>query len=164
MRWTPRNRSGRSNRAATVSGRDVSRPTREPRLLVGFDGSTTACRALAWALGRARNQPARLVFVYVSAPPRWAFAPQVLCEWHVAEAALSAAIERQLEAVLGDSGVPWEFQHRSGRPVIELAQVADALRVDAVVVGMSRCWIRLLGLSMAGRLLRSAHWPVIMVP
>ena len=38
-------------------------------LLAGFDGSTAACHAVAWAVGQARCQRAWLVFVYVPTRP-----------------------------------------------------------------------------------------------
>ena len=147
------------------SGMDTGRLTGQPLLLVGFDGSAAAWRAAAWALGQARCQRARLVFVYISVIPAWAAAePQLVPHWRATVAELAAGIANQLEAVLGEADVSWEFLHREGHPAIGLARAADVLRADTVVVGASRHWLRRAGLSVAGGLLRSGHWPVTVVP
>ena len=122
-------------------------------------------RAAAWVLGQARRQRAQLVFVYISVIPAWvAFEPQLVPHWRAGLAKLAAGIGDQLEAVLGEAGVSWEFLHREGHPATELARAADVLRADTVVVGASRHWLRRAGLSAAGGLLRSGHWPVTVVP
>ena len=146
-------------------GMDTGRLTGQPLLLVGFDGSAAAWRAAAWALGQARCQRARLVFVYTSVIPAWAsFAPELFPDWRANLANLAAGVADQLEAGLGEADVSWEFLHRVGHPAIELARAADLLRADTVVVGASRHWLRRAGLSAAGGLLRSGHWPVTVVP
>jgi nucleotide-binding universal stress UspA family protein len=147
------------------SGMETGRLTGQPLLLVGFDGSAAAWRAAAWALGQARRQRARLVFVYISVIPAWAaFAPELVPHGRASLAKLAAGIADQLDAVLGEADVSWEFLHREGHPATELARAADVLRADAVVVGASRHWLRRAGLSAAGGLLRSGHWPVTVVP
>jgi nucleotide-binding universal stress UspA family protein len=144
---------------------DTGRLTGQPLLLVGFDGSAAAWRAAAWALGQARCQRARLVFVYISVmPARVAFAPELFPDWRAGLAKLAAGIADQLEAGLGNADVSWDFLHREGHPAIELARAADVLRADTVVVGTSRHWLRRAGLSVAGGLLRSGDWPVVVIP
>lgn len=89
-------------------GMDTSRLTGQPLLLVGFDGSAAAWRAAAWALGQARCQRARLVYVYISVIPAWAgLEPQLVPQWRASLAKLAAGIADQLEAVLGEAGVSW---------------------------------------------------------
>ena len=156
---------GEERTVPVPAGRYTGRLTGQPLLLVGFDGSAAAWRAAAWALGQARRQRARLVFVFISViPARAAFEPQLVPPWRASLAKLAAGFADQLEAVLGEAGVSWEFLHREGHPVTELARAADVLRADAVVVGASRHWLRRAGFSVAGGLLRSGHWPVTVVP
>jgi nucleotide-binding universal stress UspA family protein len=135
-------------------------------LLVGFDGSTAAWRAAAWALGQARCQRARLVFVHVSRVPLWVALgpPQLIPLWRANSAELTAGIVGQLGAILGETDVCWEFVQCDGHPVAELARMADALGADAIIVGASRCRVRRSCLSVPGRLLRKKNWPVIAVP
>jgi nucleotide-binding universal stress UspA family protein len=57
-----------------------------------------------------------------------------------------------------------ELLVRSGDPAAEIERVADELRADAVVVGASmKAGHKLVG-SVAVRLVRSAKWPVTVVP
>lgn len=135
-------------------------------LLVGFDGSTAACRAAAWALGQARCQRARLVLVYVRPVPSWVALgpPQLIPLWRANSAKLAAGIASQLNAAVGETDVSWEFVQRDGRPVTELARTATALGADAIIVGASRRWVRWMCLSVPSRLLRKGNCPVTAVP
>jgi nucleotide-binding universal stress UspA family protein len=140
--------------------------SRQPLLVVGFDGSAAACRAAAYALGQARRQGARLLFVYVSndTSALAGLVPELLPYTRESAAAVTAQVREQLAAVLGTAEVPWGFLHRQGRPITELAGTADTLRADAVIVGASRPWLSRSAGSVATRLLRSRHWPVTVVP
>ena len=159
---------GRRRRPDERSGRNISGPLlRQPLLVVGLDGSTAAWRAAAYALGQARRQGAGLAFVYVNTPlPWWAagFAPQLIPYLRDAETQAEADITRELAVVLREENVPWELLYRRGCPVTQLARAADALCADAVVVGASRRRPRRVTPSVAGRLLRSRHWLVTVVP
>jgi nucleotide-binding universal stress UspA family protein len=135
-------------------------------LLVGFDGSTAAWRAAAWAIGQARCRRARLVFVYVRCVPTWVVLgpPQLIPLWRANSAELTAGIASQLNAALGETDVCWEFAHRDGRPVAELASMATALGADAIIVGAPYRRLRWTCRSVPGRLLRKGNWPVTAVP
>lgn len=61
--------AGRRSKAQFGSVASSGRRAGEPLLLAGFDGSTAACHAVAWAVGQARCQRAWLVFVYVPTRP-----------------------------------------------------------------------------------------------
>jgi len=133
--------------------------------MVGFNGSPTACRAVAWAIGHAHRQGARLVVVHVSDIPMWAaLVAEFGLAWQATLSERDAGIEKQAHAALEKAGFAWEYLHRVGHPVDQLARTADVIQADAVVVGASRRSTRLIGRSVAGRLLRSRHWPVIVVP
>jgi nucleotide-binding universal stress UspA family protein len=84
--------------------------------------------------------------------------------WRVNSAELTAEIARQLHTILRETDVCWEFVARDGRPVTELARVADALGADAIIVGASRRRLRWRCLSVPGRLVRKRNWPVTAVP
>jgi nucleotide-binding universal stress UspA family protein len=135
-------------------------------MLVGFDGSTAACRAVAWALGQARCQRARLVVVHVRPVPSWVVLgpPQLLPLWRANVAQIAAEVASQLHAALDETDVSWEFTQRDGRPVTELARMATALSADAIIVGASRRRLGRICLSVPGRLLRTGSWPVTVVP
>lgn len=135
-------------------------------LLVGFDGSTSACRAVAWALGQAQSQRARLVIVHARSVPWWVplGPPELIPLWRANSAELTTAITGQLNAALRGTDVAWEFVQRDGRPVTQIAEVATALRADVVIVGASRRRAGRSWLSIPGRLLRKGNWPVAAVP
>jgi nucleotide-binding universal stress UspA family protein len=53
---------------------------------------------------------------------------------------------------------------RRGDPYTELRRIADEIRADMVVVGVStQAGHRLVG-SIASRLVRTGKWPVVVVP
>jgi nucleotide-binding universal stress UspA family protein len=135
-------------------------------LLVGFDGSTAACRAVAWALGQARCQRARLVFVYVRPVPSWVGLgpPQLVPLWRANVPRLAEEIAVKLHAALDGTDVSWEFVQHVGRPVTELARMATALDADVIIVGASRRRVRRICRSVPARLLRKGNWPVTAVP
>ncbi len=138
-----------------------------PRVIVvGVDGSRSSLRAGAYAGGVARRQRSRLVIVYVAAPSAWA---------SMAAGALGAAeqethldvvreLRQQIRDRVGDLGVPARFMVRRGDTFLQLRQVATEMRADMVVVGASeQAGHRLVG-STAAKLVRTAQWPVTVVP
>jgi nucleotide-binding universal stress UspA family protein len=131
------------------------------RILVAIDGSDTSLRAAAYAVGLARRQGASVRVVYVSTMPASA-------AWVGAEADQSQEIAEELGGLVTDglarTGVPGSFVHRRGDPYTEIVRVADEMRAEAIVVGASnRASHRVVG-SIAGRLVKHAKWPVIVVP
>jgi nucleotide-binding universal stress UspA family protein len=78
--------------------------------------------------------------------------------------ATAGELRRELEAGARRTGIRSQLIERSGDPGIEIAKVADELRVDAVVVGAStRVGHRLVG-ALGVHLIRLARWPVTVVP
>jgi nucleotide-binding universal stress UspA family protein len=137
-------------------------------ILVGVDGSVTASRAGAYAVGLGRRQRARVVAVYVEpgatmagAVPSGAsvYAAQQEAFSEVAEDMRQQAAERAAEL-----GVDLTFMAVHGDPFSELTRIADEIRADAVVVGASsKAGHRFIG-SLAVRLVRANRWPVTVVP
>ncbi|NMM16308.1 MAG: universal stress protein [Cellulomonas sp.] len=78
-------------------------------------------------------------------------------------------IEESLTHVLGDSGVPWEFRYRAGRPDRALTHLARTVDAAAIVVGTrapgtgARFREAVEG-SVAVRLFHHQHRPVLVVP
>lgn len=136
-------------------------------LVVGLDDSDTSRDALAYAVGMGRREGSEVVIVAVRAP--------------LTPAAAAAAVGGAVLPEGGDPGpepldaaqisgldelVPgrWRLEQRQGDPAAEIEAVAKSCRADAIVVGRSRNpGHHLLG-SVAGRLVRHAEYPVIVVP
>ena len=132
-------------------------------ILVGLDGSDTSMRAAAYAAGLARRQGARLELVYVRSLHASAV-PQAIAAAQQAQDGIVAELREAVEAGAHLLNIEYTFRVREGNPFAELVRLADELHVDAVVVGAStQAGHRLIG-SLAGRLVREAHWPVTVVP
>ena len=135
-------------------------------VLVGVDGSTASMRAAVYAVGLARREGGHLVVAQVMAPGPF--------EWAVLggggllaqlRADLSRTVEAEVRTQLGeDSPVPVRFVTRLGRPTDCLSAIADEVRADVVVVGVSRGRLRWCGVSVAAGLIRIGRWPVVVVP
>jgi len=136
-----------------------------PTVIVGVDGSPTSTHAGAYAVGLARRQNSRIVVVYVvTAPAMAGLAPSAsgAIEESLVESAREMA--EQVEAGALHHGVPAEFRAVRGDPYTELTRIADEVRADAVVVGVStQAGHRFVG-SLAVRLVRAGRWPVTVVP
>jgi nucleotide-binding universal stress UspA family protein len=134
-------------------------------VLVGVDGSTASMRAAVYAAGLARRERCRLVVAYVISPGpfEWAVfgSGGVLAQLR---ADLSRTVEAEVRAVTDDNPCPVSFVSRVGRPTDSLAAIADEVRADVVVVGVSRGWRRWFGVSVAAGLVRIGRWPVVVVP
>lgn len=134
------------------------------RILVGIDGSDTSMRAAAYAVGLARRQDSLLITVYVARIGLTASMAATAAAALDATDSVAADLRQSLHAACERLGVTETFVHRHGNPYLELIRVADAMKVDAVVVGASmHAGHRLVG-SLAGRLVRDARWPVTVVP
>lgn len=135
-------------------------------ILVGIDGSDTSMRAGAYAAGLARRQRARLVglFVHPVLGAAAAAAPAVIGAMRESSMAVAADLRRQALSEGAVLGVDVEFVEREGNPFTEIVRLADELRVDALVVGAStQAGHRFVG-SLAIHLVKTARWPVTVVP
>jgi nucleotide-binding universal stress UspA family protein len=136
-----------------------------PLILVAVDGSETSLRAGAYAAGLARRQHARLVCLFVHSTSALAsLNPALAGPLRLAHDQLAAELRETVRANAQRLGIDVTFVERRGSPAQEIIRVADELTVDAVVVGAStRAGHRFVG-SLASHLIRSARWPVTVVP
>ncbi|SES21926.1 Nucleotide-binding universal stress protein, UspA family [Lentzea xinjiangensis] len=135
-------------------------------ILAGVDGSDTAMRAAAFAFGMARRQGARLVVTFVACRSSLAaFSPAAASVLeHETAAHLHAELSDQIRATAEELDVPVTFVKAFGDSFTTLRDAADRCQADVVVVGASqRAGHRFAG-SVANRLIRSGHWPVLVVP
>ncbi|CAG7647298.1 universal stress protein [Actinacidiphila bryophytorum] len=138
-------------------------------VVVGLDDSDSSWRAAAYAVGLARRQDALLVMVHVL--PVHPTAMLAGLSWMLA--ADDLAVARQLRhrvavglaGTLGHPAPRWEFHIlRAADVVAGLAETADAMRADTVVIGASRGLRHRLFGSPGVRLVKTGRWPVIVVP
>jgi nucleotide-binding universal stress UspA family protein len=138
-------------------------------LVVGVDGSPTSLRAAAYAAGLARRQHTRLVIVYARKQPAGLIS--IADHGGIAVRELLDAqdeVERQLRDALQAQSGHWQIDAqlvvRDGDPMTVLSDVAKEVRADAVIVGSSTSMGHRIAGSLAVRLVRSARWPVTVVP
>ncbi|MET9631940.1 universal stress protein [Lentzea sp. NPDC006480] len=135
-------------------------------ILVGVDGSDTAMRAAAFAFGSARRQGARLVVTFVACHSSLAaLTPAVASVFeHEATAKLYAELRKQIQDAAEELDVPVTFVKTFGDPCTTLRDAADRCQADMVVVGASQQAGHRFAGSVATKLIRSGHWPVLVVP
>ena len=151
--------------ADTKSGFELG--TDGPRvILAGVDGTEASWRAAAYAGGLARRQHALLAIVYVQPlmPMSGVYGADV--QGVTAEVAddIARTIAEHAEKVKDVYTTRWKFLTRRGDAYSGLAETADELKADAVIVGASeKAGHRLIG-SVAVRLVKAGRWPVTVVP
>jgi nucleotide-binding universal stress UspA family protein len=134
-------------------------------VVVGFDGSTSSERALAYAIGMARRSGVGLIIVHVAnrlpatvwagcEPPVFVDVPD-----HRTEV---LGLELSCAEHLGE--VPWILVERGGDICHELEEVGREYAADAIVVGSTRGLVGRIFGSVAGRLARRAQRPVVVIP
>jgi nucleotide-binding universal stress UspA family protein len=147
-------------------------PVRELHLIVGFDGSPAATRALdTSARLLAVRPPGRITVVWVAhltSTVRLSADAVTIVEYdfdQVAQELRAAAAER-----LADSQVRWDFQWRQGSIAHELIAVAESVQAaqpnDVVVIEVgssSSAMHRMVG-SVAVNLAHHSPVPVTIVP
>ncbi|MEN3583255.1 universal stress protein [Streptomyces sp. ZYX-F-203] len=150
---------------AAEESRHACDPAFRHGVVVGFDGSRSSERALAYAVGMARRHAAGLIIVHVAnrlpasvwagcEPPVFVDVPD-----HRTEV---LGLELACAEPLGE--VPWILVERGGDICHELEQVGREYEADAIVVGCAHgLFARLFG-SVAGRLAKRARRPVVVIP
>jgi nucleotide-binding universal stress UspA family protein len=133
-------------------------------VVVGYHGSDSSRRALAYAAGTAWRLQSPMLVVYVLPAVRVApVAGQVIrptgdrdetVRWLTAE----------LDQVLGRDCREAHVCLRQGNPARELAAAAREHNADALVLGVYHSWWAGVFLSSVERLARPAACPVIAVP
>lgn len=142
---------------------------RELRLVVGYDGSPPASRALEAAVNLLHGRSGRVEVVYVAhLPSMAALSPGAVTELE----SDFDDIERELRTLaaeqLGDQ--EWTFERRQGLIAEELIDAAKELGTahpDAtvvIVVGSSSMAAHRVVGSVAVSLARHSHVPLIVVP
>jgi nucleotide-binding universal stress UspA family protein len=141
------------------------------QLVVGFDGSAPASRALDAAVRLLQGRTGRIDVVYVAQLSSLAMlSPGAIAEieadFDEIEQELRAAADEQLRA----SGAAWGFERRQGIVADELIAAATAIRdaaaggTVAIVVGSSsHAAHRVIG-SVAVSLARHSPVPLVIVP
>src|ERR1700685_2534908 len=134
-------------------------------VISGYNGSSSARNALAYAAGMARQLDRPLLIVYVTSPG-------VYCEPMTGQVVGllrdADSLERWLLAALDQAadsgGLVVHVRTRRGSPARELATIAAEFSADALVIGgPAHFWPRPMG-SVPSWLARHARCPVIVVP
>lgn len=134
-------------------------------VVVGFDGSLSSERALAYAVGMARRSGSALIIVHVAnrlpatvwagcEPPVFVDVPDHRTEVLGLELACADYLTE----------VPWILVERGGDICHELEEVGREYEADAIVVGGTRGFVGRIFGSVAGRLARRAQRPVVVIP
>ncbi|GAA4769221.1 universal stress protein [Streptomyces sp. C10-9-1] len=140
-------------------------PAFQHGVVVGFDGSTSSERALAYAIGLASRSGSGLIIVHVAnrlpttvwagcEPPVFVDVPDHRTEVLGLELACADYLAE----------VPWILVERGGDICHELEEVGREYSADAIVVGSTHGLVGRLFGSVAGRLARRAQRPVIVIP
>jgi nucleotide-binding universal stress UspA family protein len=110
------------------------------RIVVGVDGSQHSEAAIRWAVRMARGMGSEVVAVFAIAPPVYfdggflapVVPPQFDEEWR-------AGMKHQFEEAwcksLRDAGVRYRAIMEDGRPASVIAQVAESVNADVIVIG-----------------------------
>ncbi|WP_373560509.1 MULTISPECIES: universal stress protein [unclassified Streptomyces] len=154
---------------ADPSSQDASAPSLDPvfqhGVVVGFDGSLSSERALAYAVGMARRSQCGLVIVHVANR-----LPATV--WAGCEPPVFVDLPDHRSEVLGLelacadflAGVPWILVERGGDICHEIEEVGREYAADAIVVGTTHGLLGKIFGSVSGRLARRANRPVIVIP
>jgi len=134
-------------------------------VIAGYDGSSSARNALAYAAGLARRLGRPLLIVYVTSPGVYC---EPLTGQVVGLSRDNDALERwlltELDQVADPSELEVHVRTRRGSPARELGAMAAEFSADAVVIGAPRhFWHHVAG-SVPGWLARHASCPIIVVP
>jgi nucleotide-binding universal stress UspA family protein len=147
-------------------------------ILVGYDGTRAAERALTRAGELAQAFGAKVVVVSIAAPEPGALAPGgafgLMPYYYYPEPdvtgprsdeALWKEHRQRVEAFFTEIGVPAEFVGLTGEPVEEIVEVAEARGADLIVVGTREpgFFERLLGGSVSQGVARRAQCDVLIV-
>jgi nucleotide-binding universal stress UspA family protein len=109
------------------------------RIVVGVDGSDHAAAALDWAISLAKPVGAEIVAVsalHVAVQPFDPYAVALPLEYDPEwRAGMKRAFEEEWCRPLRESGLRYRMQVQDGRPASVIADVAEAVDADLVVVG-----------------------------
>ena len=146
-------------------------------VVVGYDGTQPAERALTRAVELAKVFVARVIVADVAAPmpvlepsvtgafgmqPYYFYDP---AEEREVDESLWQQHRDQIASFFANSGVSHEFAGVVGQPAAEILEVADRYDADLIVVGTREAGFfeRLLGGSVSEGVARKAHRDVLIV-
>jgi nucleotide-binding universal stress UspA family protein len=141
-------------------------------LVVGYDGTDPAKRALQAAVAMAEGSPGRMEVVFVAhMPASVAFSAQAIPAAREGLDQNARDLESQVEATLGSREVKWHFQRRNGEIAAELLTAGEEqlagegpdTRVLLVVGGSSHKVDRYLN-STPAKVIRHDRFEVLVVP
>jgi nucleotide-binding universal stress UspA family protein len=134
-------------------------------VVAGYNGSSSARNALAYAAGMARRLGRPLLMVYVTSPGVYCepLTGQVVGLLRDAES-LERWLLTELDLTADASGLDVHVRTRRGSPARELGRIAAEFSADALVIGAPRRFCHRLFGSVPGWLTRNACCPVIVVP
>jgi nucleotide-binding universal stress UspA family protein len=141
------------------------------RLVVGYDGSPPASRALDAAVSLLRGRAGRIEAVYVAHLPSVdALSAGAVAELEVTFDDIEVELRNAIEEQLRGRAEGWGFERRDGMIADQLIAVAEGIRDDyagdtvAIVVGSSsHAAHRVVG-SVAVSLARHSPVPLVVVP
>jgi len=133
-------------------------------ILVGVDGSDTAMRAAAFAVGLARRQGYKLIVAFVATHSALAAMGPAVAAAQQAVEELDSDLRSTARRAAEELDIPITFLKAYGDPFTRLREAADQCQVDTVVVGASMSAGHRFAGSVATKLIRAGHWPVLVVP
>jgi len=140
-------------------------------LVVGYDGSAPATRALDAAIGLLRGRTGAITVVYVAhLTTVEMMSADAIAEMEVSFEEMARELQAQAGEQLRDREDRWEFEHGQGMITDVLIKVAEKLRGAhpgdsvAIVVGSSSQGMHRMVGSVAVSLARHAPVPLVIVP
>jgi len=141
-------------------------------LVVGYDGTEPAQRALQSAVAILRDRTGRLEVVFVAhMPSTVAFSAQAVVAVHEGMDSEESELSRAVDEALRDTDVKWHFQRRNGEIAQELLAAATeqldaegpSTRIVLVLGGPSHKIDRYLN-STPVKVLRQDRFEVFVIP
>jgi nucleotide-binding universal stress UspA family protein len=141
-------------------------------VVVGYDGSEPARRALERAADLLRHHEGELEVVYVAhAPAATELSSEALVQIQRNLDEEADALAAEVHARLDDGAVRWHFQRRDGAVVDQLQTIASEFEQRhpgtaeiVIVTGGSAHWYHHLAGSVGATLARHDRFPVVVVP
>jgi len=136
------------------------------KVLIGYDGSTSAKAALQFAVGMAMDTNVELTALWVREPlPRYSdLLSEILSSKELADEYFQQLSE-EIAQTSKAQGLDIHFITRAGNPAKTILQYADEGGYDLIVVGQtdhSELWGRLLG-NTANRIVGQAGCRVLVI-
>jgi nucleotide-binding universal stress UspA family protein len=146
-------------------------PATELRIVVGYDGSPPADRALQAAVNLLQGRTGRIEVVYVAHMPSMAaLSPGAVAEMETGFDDVERELRTKVAEQLRDREQGWDFERRQGPIAEELIEAARELGAEhpeatvVIVVGSSSLVAHRVVGSAAVSLARHSPVPLVVVP